>query len=414
MSGTDDPGEGHIWQRRRAGWHALVGASVLLTAVFMLFENLPVRDKVVELALLAVLLVWYVLVGTKALLHVEAKLTIVYFAGVFVVLAPLFPISWNASFLLFMLNPHIFAMVSSWRVRLPLLILLYGQIGFWAVYEAGFTLFGLELLSVTAVVPMLFAVILGAYVTGIIDQSKARAQLIDELKHTRAELAVERHEAGVHAERERLAAEIHDTLAQGFTSILMLTQAARHGRPEEVPELLSLIERSARENLAEARALVGALTPPDLDGSGLPQALDRLAERHTRDTGVPVTVTVAGAPSPAALPLPGTDVVLLRSVQEALTNVRRHAGTARMVCVELTYGVDSTSVVVTDDGDGFDPAATAEGYGLPGLRGRATTFGGTCTVSSIRGAGTTVRVEIPAPGGNGATATAADPEGAAP
>src|SRR6185369_17687962 len=92
---------------------------------------------------------------------------------------------------------------------------------------------------------------------------------------------------------------IHDTLAQGFTSILMVTQTARAllDRPGKqdaaLDAQLELIERTARENLAEARTLVAALTPPDLEEHGLAEALVRLAERHTRDTGVPVTVSVA-------------------------------------------------------------------------------------------------------------------------
>jgi signal transduction histidine kinase len=237
------------------------------------------------------------------------------------------------------------------------------------------------------------ALLLGAYITGIIRQSVKRAELIEELTRTRAALAHERHEAGVRAERERLAAEIHDTLAQGFTSILMLAQAARAALardPEATDRQLDLVERTARDNLFEARALVYALAPPDLTDRGLVDALRRLAARHIRDTGVPVNLSVAGEPTVAA---PDNDVVLLRAVQEALANVRKHAG-AGTVQIELSYWDGRAAVTVTDDGRGFDPAEVTEGYGLTGIRSRAAAFGGTCTIRSTVGGGTTISVEL--------------------
>src|SRR5581483_7402476 len=204
-------------------------------------------------------------------------------------------------------------------------VALYGQIAGWTVYHLGFSLHTVGMIGLWVLVPLGFAIMIGGFITGIIRQSRGRAELIDELQRTRDELAGERHEAGVRAERERLAAEIHDTLAQGLTSILMLAQAARVALDRDrasVEAQLDLVEHAARENLAEARALVASLTPPDLAERSLVEALVRLGARHTRDTGVPVEVRASGRPASSA---PGTDVVLLRAAQEALTNVRRHA-----------------------------------------------------------------------------------------
>ena len=118
-----------------------------------------------------------------------------------------------------------------------------------------------------------FSLFYGAWVSRIIEQSAERATIIDQLAATRAELAAAQHEAGRMAERQRLAADIHDTLAQGFTSILMLVQAAQAdlgGSHPDAGRHLDLAAGTARENLAEARALVADLAPAPLDGSTLP------------------------------------------------------------------------------------------------------------------------------------------------
>ena len=141
-------------------------------------------------------------------------------------------------------------------------------------------------------VALAVSLLLGLWIGQVIDQSKHRAELIGELERARAELGEAQHAAGVVAERERLAGEIHDTLAQGFTSIIALVQAERvrleSGR-RPAPRL-EVVEATARENLAEARALVAAFAPVDLQGADIEQALRRLAERFTAETGVPVRV----------------------------------------------------------------------------------------------------------------------------
>src|SRR5262249_44379654 len=219
------------------------------------------------------------------------------------------------------------------------------------------------------VVRLVVAGVIGLWITGCGGESEQRAVLIGELRQTRDELATVSHEAGVLAERERLAAEIHDTLAQGFTSVLMLLQAAEAGLdldPEQVRRHLRLAQRTARDNLAEARALVAALAPPELDG-GLPAALRRLADRFGQELAIESSVAVRGAVRwlPASC-----EVVLLRAAQEALANVRKHAG-ATAVAVTLSYRDSSAELTVRDDGRGFAPGAVpAAGYGPSRMPGR--------------------------------------------
>jgi signal transduction histidine kinase len=402
------------WQRYRLGWHVLAGAVVALTLGIGFVEVSGTGRRVLLAVVLAAVFGWYSLVGAATLKRGKRWRAIVYLVGLVVILNAIYPITMSTAFLLFMINPQIFAMLDDWTARLLVILLVYGQVAGWTIYHLGPTPDGLVMVGLWVFVPMVFALLMGAYISGIIAQSRRRRALIEELTRTRSQLAAERHEAGVHTERERLATEIHDTLAQGFTSILMVSQTARAlldrsstGREHAaVDAQLDLIERTARENLAEARALVAALTPPDLQEHGLAEALVRLAERHTRDTGVPVTVAVAEPPTSrtGAPAVGGTaghlgaarqiDVVMLRAVQEALTNIRRHAA-ASSVRIELGRDAGQATLAVTDDGQGFDPASIREGFGLSGLRSRASTFGGQCMVDSQPGHGTTVRMRLP-------------------
>jgi signal transduction histidine kinase len=236
------------------------------------------------------------------------------------------------------------------------------------------------------------SLVLGLWIGRIIEQSEQRADLIAELERTRAELGAAQHAAGVVAERERVAGEIHDTLAQGFTSIVALAQAesARLAAAGEDTTRLELIETTARQNLSEARALVAAFAPVDLQGSDVDAALARVAGRFGAETGVPVVVESTW-PEGTGI---GTEraVVLVRSVQEALSNVRRHAGAGRVV---LRLSADPDPVVeVLDDGIGFDPAA-APGFGLDGMRRRVEAAGGRLDVDSAPGRGTRLRVSLP-------------------
>jgi signal transduction histidine kinase len=228
---------------------------------------------------------------------------------------------------------------------------------------------------------------LGFWNIRVIEQSVERGQLIEQLEESRAEVARLSHTAGVAEERARLAGEIHDTLAQGFTSIITLLQAAD---PRLRDERVALAVRTARENLAEARALVSDLSPAALAAGSLPDSVRRAASRFSEESGVPATVRVTGP----SRPLPTSiEVVLLRATQEALTNVRRHAG-AGSAQVLLAFADDAVRLTVRDDGRGFTPG-DADGFGLNGMRARASQVNGTLTVASKAGRGTTIELEVP-------------------
>lgn len=251
--------------------------------------------------------------------------------------------------------------------------------------------------------PLLGAAVAVATVFGyeaLFRESERRRELIEELVSTRAELAGAERTAGTLAERERLAREIHDTLAQGLSSIQLLLRAAERSLPSDAPAAAHVrrAREAAQDNLAEARSFVRALTPPDLEHGSLAAALERLCARTT-SPGLTAQFAVSG--TPVALPTP-YEVALLRTAQSALANTVRHAHAGRAE-ITLSFMDTSLSLDVVDDGTGFDPAAGGpdeagnSGFGLPAMRARARSLGGTLSVESAPGQGTAVAVTLPLP-----------------
>src|SRR6266545_886265 len=235
-----------------------------------------------------------------------------------------------------------------------------------------------------------------AYVGAIVRQSRERQRLLEQLQATRAELAAAERHSGMLEERQRLARDIHDTLSQGFASVVLLLEAAEEslatGRP--VDHHIAQALRSARDNLAESRRVVWALRPRPLAERSLPQALEELTGRLAEETGLQAETVLTGT----ARPLPAqVEEALLRIGQEALANVRKHAA-ASQVTLTLSYLDDAATLDVHDDGVGFDQAAAEDvtgGLGLRAMRERAATLGGSLVVESAPGEGTTIAVELP-------------------
>ena len=233
-------------------------------------------------------------------------------------------------------------------------------------------------------------------ITAVTKQSRERGLLIDRLREQQREIAQLSEQQGAAAERERIAREMHDTLAQGFTSIVTLGHAVQgelDTDPATARRHVELMTETAQENLQESRRIIAALTPGRLEESTLEQALGRVAGRFEEETGVPVAFTVSGEPHPAP---PAVEVVALRVFQEALANVRKHAG-ARSVDVVLAYAAGAVTLDVSDDGHGFDAAAPREGYGLDGMQARVREAGGTFELTTTPGDGTRLRAVLPAP-----------------
>ncbi len=241
------------------------------------------------------------------------------------------------------------------------------------------------------------SILLGAWMSAIINQSAQRRQLIEQLEATQAELAAAKRHEGMLEERQRLAREIHDTLAQGFTSIVMHLEAAEQALPadqETAQKHLQRARTTARTSLEQARRVVQDLRPESLENQALPEAIRRTAVRWQEETGIPVTTAITGHPSPLH---PDVEVTLLRAAQESLNNIRKHAR-ATAVQITLSYMADLVILDVQDNGvgiNGASPSPLTGGYGLTAMRERATQLGGTVEIESESGEGTTVVVSIP-------------------
>jgi len=222
----------------------------------------------------------------------------------------------------------------------------------------------------------------------------------------RLQRAEAEHEAqtrrAVEAERARIAGELHDVVTHNVSVMVVQAGAARsvlNSSPEQAREALLAVEASGRTAMSELRHLLGLLAPSDQAGSGGDEAVlvpqpgagqvPSLVER-VRAAGLSVELTVTGARD---LP-PGVDLAAYRVVQEALTNVIKHAGTARAAVV-LEYRPDDLLITVTDDGRPVTGSGGPGGRGLIGLRERFGLYGGELDAGPRPGGGWRVRVRIP-------------------
>ncbi|MFI5893549.1 sensor histidine kinase [Actinoplanes sp. NPDC051513] len=374
-------GEAHV--RYSQWWDVYFGVvAVAVATAILINDSHALWRRLLATGVIAVMMILHAVVGRRFVRRdAEAVSLAIVQILLFAVAAAAIPF---ATWLLFAMIPMIFQLTDI-KKAIPLVVVVN------LVTPAIDLVISPESLPGDLMIALISAaagIWLGFWIIRVIEQNVERGQLIAELEASRAEVARLSHEAGVAAERARLAGEIHDTLAQGFTSIITLLQAAD---PALRDERLALAVRTAKENLAESRALVAALTPAALTEGSLPDAVRRQAARFAEETGTPATVRVTG--DERALPTK-VEVVLLRAAQEALTNVRRHAG-AREAAVLLAYAPASVRLVVRDDGRGFDPAA-ADGFGLNGMRARADQVSGVLTVRSDPDTGTTIELEVPA------------------
>lgn len=217
-----------------------------------------------------------------------------------------------------------------------------------------------------------------------------RKRAADELRASE-----QRRASAVIEERNRMARDIHDTLAQGFTGVIIQLEAAADARgqhlEEEADQHIARASELARESLAEARRSVRALRPLALETRPLGDALAELFQKMTAGTGLRALLHVEG--SPPLLPA-GWDENLLRIGQEVLTNTLRHAGATEFESW-LVFGPEGVRFQLRDNGRGFDPGARNDGFGLLGIRERALALGGALTVESSSGNGTRVVIVLP-------------------
>ncbi|WJV50020.1 sensor histidine kinase [Streptomyces flavofungini] len=411
VSAEPDPPGSDQWDRGFLLWDCYFAVVWVGTLVLAFTVDGPgAAARPASAALVVLLLVWYVISGRPVLLTegADQRRAVRYLTVATTLFVASGALVTETRLLTFALVPQCFIALRIRRALVTLVVINVAPVAGWALLWRPDPQ-DVFLNSVGAVVSLVFGTALGTWIIHIIAQSQERADLIAELEASREEVARLSAERGALAERERMSREIHDTLAQGFTSLLMLVQAVDAELDHDVVAArrhLELMQATARQNLAEARSLVAGRAPDDLRGASLPDALRRVADRH----GAAVTVIGTARPLP-----PGLEVVALRSCQEALANAAKHAGPDAEVRVALDYRPGALTLAVSDSGRGFDTGAHHEGFGLRGLRTRAAEVSGTAEVVSAPGGGTTVTVRLPLPEPDGAPEPHGPPEpGATP
>ncbi|MEO8850262.1 MAG: sensor histidine kinase [Allobranchiibius sp.] len=372
----------------------LLTAGLLLLAVLRAFLDSAPHPALV--LLVAVVMAVVYAAGSRLALERSRRSALLWLAVlgvVWLVLSTLTPDGVWLAFPLFFLQMYLLPI--RWGLSAVAVTTVVAVTGFiW--HQSAFTLGGV-------IGPTLGAAVAIATVLGyqaLLAESERRRQLIGQLRATRAELAAAEHSAGVLAERERLAREIHDTLAQGLSSIQLLLRAAERAlpdRPEAAIGHVTLARETAQDNLTEARRFVRALTPMDLEGASLPAALQRLADTTLHRDGLNVTFCLNGQPYEVPTPY---EAGLLRIAQQALANAVQHARATR-ADLTLSYVDTTVAMDVVDDGIGFDaetptqPGQHGGGFGLRAMRSRVDSLGGTWSLASTPGHGTTLAVSFP-------------------
>lgn len=220
----------------------------------------------------------------------------------------------------------------------------------------------------------------------------------DEMADLQEELARSQHEAGIAAERTRLAREIHDTVAQQLSSIGLHAKAARAAAdPQSGSEALARIDELSGQSLNDLRRIIAALAPAELDNQALAGALDRILASFETDSKVTTHLNIEeGIP---ALD-PGIQIALLRTAQSALSNVRHHAE-ATQVNISLGVLTNEIRMDLVDDGIGFDielprhGATPSGGFGLNAMEQRLGELGGGLDIESAPGEGTALCAHLP-------------------
>lgn len=389
------------WDRWFAWWSAAHAGLVAFGFVLTLFREDATAPRIAASVVLGLASIGLMLricapalrCADPADAHAAAR----YLVPAVVVFGAMTLLSPSFFFLLYILYPCVFALARTLRSAVGWALLVSGvasaTIAYWDDWQPGNA-------ALQGGGSFVFAILTGLWITRIIAQSRERADLIAALGSTQAELAAAQHAAGVREERQRVAGEIHDTVAQGLASIVMLAQGAssaavRSGSEASlrVQDLLETIERTARDNLLETRALVEAMRPPGLGPGSFADAIGRLADHHERVVGGVVTVAIEPTVGLAA----SEEVVLFRSVQEALTNVGKHADADR-VLIELAVEGDRHVLRVSDNGSGHGPATPGSraGQGLSVMRDRVERIGGSLSFTSGT-CGAVLVVEVPRP-----------------
>ncbi|MEM7801726.1 MAG: sensor histidine kinase [Chloroflexota bacterium] len=380
----------NLWEQWDWVWHlcgyAALGISVILTL------NSETTQYALPLYLLlsALVALWYIpFIATPMIGWWETPgRGLFYFLIGFLLWGGLVILNPNAFLLVTMFNPMIF---TRFPIRWAIGVIIAATVGFLLLFIFFYSPENWLVLVPRFLGFLFVAILIGYFISALINQNIERQRLLDELTQAQASLLKAEREAGILAERQRMARDIHDTLAQQFTSIIMHASAARLGDSDAVPTHVQEVELAAREGLENTRRIIWDMRPEQLDQASLVVSIDKVAARWSAENKVRVETIVTGTPHTLTESI---ETALLRITQEALHNIKKHAR-AQLVNITLSYMPDRLALDVADNGSGFDVSKKTRGFGLSTMRSRAEEFDGTFSIESELGVGTTVAVSLP-------------------
>ena len=373
-------------------WQIVVGGVLVLVAGLVSITATAVPWATpAAIGLLAAFALFFYTVGRRGL--TEDRWRIPLLVALFALTAVGTALSPNMAVLQAIAYPLIWVLVDDEPLLRPILLNVVLAVavglGFYVCFGGG--LDALMQAVVIEAISLGLGVGIGVWFTLEMRKSEEKSRLLMELTVAQGQLAALHHEAGAGAERERLALELHDTIAQNLTSVVMLAQRGltRGDDHEAARSDLALIEEVARDALTETRVLVAATAPVEVEG-GLAHALQRLARSFERETGIVISTEIDEVGTvPRDL-----QVVLLRCAQEALANVRKHshASHARLALRRAAGGDRELELVGADDGVGIADSASLRtdpgGFGLDGMRQRLSMVSGGLRVAALAQGGT--------------------------
>jgi signal transduction histidine kinase len=379
-----------VWEQWDWVWHFSAYGLLILNIIFVYNGEPRITNFSSFLILSAILGLWYIPFVNISTLRIwdHPKRGALYLVPGWAIWAGLISLTADSLLLIGIFLPLVFS-------RFPILwatgIAFFQTLGLYFLYIMLYpTVHWLAILMIILGLLMI-STIIGAFITSIIRQSTDRQRLIDELTRSRAELMKVEREAGRLTERQRLARDIHDTLAQHFTAIIMHLSAAKHSNPEAVQLEVQQAEDAAREGLDEIRRIVWDMQPEQIEKASLVEAVEEVAARWSAENRVQVKMKVTG--TPRTLPS-SAETALLRISQEAMHNIKKHAQ-AKNVNITFSFMEEMFVMDIADDGLGFDPSKNRNGFGMKTMRDRIEELNGMLTIESERGTGTVIAVSLP-------------------
>ena len=379
-----------VWEQWDWVWHFSAYGLLILNIIFV-YNSEPRITGFSFFFVLSVLLgLWYIPFVNILTLRIwdHPQRGVLYLVPGWAIWAGLISLTNQSLMLIGIFLPLVFS-------RFPILwatgITIFQTLGLYFLYIMLYPTEHWFLILVIILGLLIISTIIGAFISSIIVQSTDRQRLIDDLTQSRANLMKVEREAGRLTERQRLARDIHDTLAQHFTSIIMHLSAAKHSNPEAVQSEVQQAEDAARDGLNEIRRIVWDMQPEQIEKASLIEAVEELAARWSAENRVLVKMNVTGTPRSFTS---FAETALLRISQEAMHNIHKHAQ-AKNVNITFSFMEDMFVMDIADDGLGFEPSNIKNGFGMKTMRDRAEELSGTLTIESERGAGTAIAVSIP-------------------